>query len=121
MDIQIKRFRELRHMTQQELADMVGATKRQIGYWEKGNICLADAAKIADVFECSLDELAGRHWHSHSYIDPRQTALNGHYETFNETGKTELATIAERMSYDPQIRIEKDSQKHAQAESAMGA
>ena len=121
MNIQIRQFRELRHMTQQELADLVGASKRQIGYWEKGNIGLADAAKIADVFEWSLDELAGRQWQSRSYTDPRQTALNGHFETFNETGKTELATIAERMSFDPQIRIEKDSQKHAQDEGAMGA
>jgi transcriptional regulator with XRE-family HTH domain len=49
-------------MTQQEVAERIGATAASIGNWERDrfipNILLA--CDLADVFGCSLDELCGR-------------------------------------------------------------
>ena len=49
-------------MTQEELAFAVGATKRQIGAWERGenDIPMDYAVSIADILDCSVDDIAGR-------------------------------------------------------------
>lgn len=44
---------------------------------EERSLTLKDAALIADVFDCTLDELAGREFRpSTPYADPRQAELN---------------------------------------------
>lgn len=62
MDLKLKDIRKRMNMTQQELAAAVGATKRQIGAWERGenDLPMDYAATIADVLNCSIDEIAGR-------------------------------------------------------------
>lgn len=62
MNVNMKRLRKEKGLTQEELAKMVGATKRQIGSWERGenDLPLDYADSIASVLGCTLDELAGR-------------------------------------------------------------
>lgn len=64
MNLQLRKYRKQYSMTQGELAKKVGTTLRVISAWERGEtpLPLADAARIADVFAVSLDELAGRDW-----------------------------------------------------------
>ena len=64
MELRIAALREAKHMTQTDLAKQIGSTLRKVSSWERGEtpIRLEDAALIADVFECTLDELAGRQW-----------------------------------------------------------
>lgn len=61
----IKKMRERTGMTQQQVADYLGIKKPRYGDWERETreINLRDAIRLADLFECSLDELAGREWH----------------------------------------------------------
>lgn len=60
MGNRIAELRKKKGMSQTELGKRIGATQRQISYWENGHIDLLDAAAIADVLGCTLDELAGR-------------------------------------------------------------
>lgn len=64
MDIgqNIRKFREQKRLTQDELGKVIGMSQPIINQYEKGvkippvNVLTA----IADVFSCSLDELCGR-------------------------------------------------------------
>lgn len=62
MNVNMKRLRKEKGLTQEELAKLVDATKRQIGAWERGenDLPLDYADSIASVLGCTLDELAGR-------------------------------------------------------------
>ena len=58
----LKQLRKAKRLTQEQLADAIGATKRQVGAWERGEneLPMDYADTIATLFDCSLDELAGR-------------------------------------------------------------
>lgn len=60
----MKRMREQSGMTQQQVADALGIKKPRYGDWERETreVNLRDAIRIADLFQCTLDELAGREW-----------------------------------------------------------
>jgi len=62
MALQLKQLRIRRGLKQSEVAKMVGMPTRRYGSYEREEraITLTDAARIADVLECTLDELAGR-------------------------------------------------------------
>ena len=60
----IKEMREKAGYKQQDVADKLDVTIRRYGNWEREDreINLRDAIRLADLFGCSLDELAGREW-----------------------------------------------------------
>lgn len=60
----IKKMRERAGLTQQDVADAIGIKKARYGDWERETreVNLRDAIRIADLFHCTLDELAGRNW-----------------------------------------------------------
>ena len=62
MELNLKKLRKDKGFTQEKLAIAVGATKRQIGAWERGenDIPMDYAVSIADTLGCSVDEIAGR-------------------------------------------------------------
>jgi len=96
MNIQIKQMRKARGITQKELAARLDASVRQVGYWEKGRLTLEDAYRIADVFGCTLDELAGRQWHpkASAATDPERKVL-ACYRSCNAQGRAEMESFAE--------------------------
>ena len=54
--------RTSRHLSQKKLGEMVGVSGRSIGDWECGK-CYPNAlvvCDLADLFECTADELLGR-------------------------------------------------------------
>ena len=57
----IKELRERKNLTQQELADNLGISKRTLGYWEKGEVQIKPdkAQALADYFEVSVGYLHG--------------------------------------------------------------
>ena len=89
MDLKLRHLRKASDLTQGELANKLGTTLRVVSSWERGEtmITLADAARVADVFECTLDELAGRSWPKPDYADPLQQAMNDAYESLPEDRK----------------------------------
>lgn len=113
MDLQLRKLRKYKHLTQEQLASRVkGATFRKISAWERGEtpIPLADAALIADVLECSLDELAGRDWDPADFADPGQTQLNDSYRLLNDDSKADLVKFAKSYAADPERRVVKEGQ-----------
>ena len=104
------------------MAALLGIKTSRYGTWERGErmLNLEQAYNCAVALGCTLNDLVGMK-SARSYSDPRQAAINGHFESFNESGKTELATMAERMSHDPSIRIEKSGQEANQIQEALGA
>lgn len=60
MDNRICSERAARKMTQTELAAKVGVTRDTISAWERGGEVSGSALKkMTEVFECSMDWLAG--------------------------------------------------------------
>lgn len=109
MDIQLRKYRRLAGLDQQEVADALGVKKRTYGSWERGevSISLANAYDCAKLLGCSIDELAG-YSPSVKYSDPKQEALNGYYESMNDGGRDLLVQSAKSISADPERRIVKD-------------
>lgn len=85
------------------------------------SITIDNFLKIAHGLGMTAEELYYGKPAERTYRDERQTALNAHFETFNDDGRNELAKIAERMSHDPSVRIVKDGSEHADDTQAMGA
>ena len=100
MNLQLAALRESNHRTQTELAAKVGATLRKVSAWERGEtpIRLEDAAMIADVFGCTLDELAGREWSPSEYSDPRQAELNKCWDECEEGDRTAILRVAKSFA-----------------------
>lgn len=98
MRLMLKEMRESRGITQKELANKIGSTLRKISSWETDEvrIPLLDAARIADVFHCSLDELAGRDFSSSdTYADPRQAELNECWQEADEAQRSIILGVAQ--------------------------
>ena len=103
MKLQLRMLRKRRDLTQDQLAERIDSTLRKISSWEREEtqLPLADACKIADVLECSLDELAGRDWPQRSYADPRQGRMNNQYEEMNERGRQRAAESVDDVHANP--------------------
>lgn len=122
MKLELKKLRKQAGLTQDEMAKLLGIKKRTYGSWERLETMmnLEQAFNCAVILGCTLNDLVGMK-SGRAYSDPRQAAINSHFETFNESGKTELSTLAERMSHDPSIRIEKSGSNDNQVPTALGA
>lgn len=57
----IKWLRRKNKMTQEQLAFVIGVTRRTVVNWERGKtcICFSDAIKVCRKFGCTLDQLIG--------------------------------------------------------------
>lgn len=96
MELQLRRLRKRNDLTQDQLAMRINSTLRKISSWERGEtqIPLSDAAKIADVLECSLDELAGRQWPADA-LDGQEQKLVVDYRNTHDLYKPEIEHYAE--------------------------
>lgn len=123
MQLMLKKLRKAKGLRQEDLAAHISTTPRIVGAWERGETSLPfeDACRIADVLECSLDELAGREWRGEKFGDPGKNALVGYYDSMNERGRATLVESARLMSDGDSVRIEKDGAEDAGISSAMGA
>lgn len=100
MELQLRKLRENRHMTQTELAKETKTTLRKISAWERGetSLPLEDACRIADFFDVTLDELAGR-WEYVNKIPsatPDEVQLVDDYRKSDERGKGNILDVAQR-------------------------
>ena len=90
----IKKMRNRAGLDQKDAADALGITVRRYGGWEREEreINLRDAIRLADLFGCTLDELAGRPWPSEG-LPPDERELLDAYRSATETGQR-LITLA---------------------------
>lgn len=101
MELQLRRLRRLKHLTQEELGARIGQTARVLGAWEREETALPidEAARIADVLECTLDELAGRDFHPDAGSDPPEVReLAEIYHDANAQGRAAIMAVARSQS-----------------------
>lgn len=81
-------------------ADAFGTTERQVKSWEIGErkVSLDTACELADFFNCSLDELAGREEYVGTYSDARQAEINRDYGVLDEPSKDAAAAALRGMA-----------------------
>lgn len=85
------------------------------------NIGIGLFLKIAEGLGMTAEELYyGTPPERPRFDDPQQEAVNGHYESLNETGRRLVAETVEAMSSSPALRAVKDGQGRAD-QAAMGA
>ena len=92
----LKSLRKSNGYTQEQLANAIGATKRQIGAWERGenDLPLDYAIEIADLFGCSLDALVGSDRRSGQHLTPLETELIGIMRSITPQGQQQLLVFA---------------------------
>ena len=91
----IKKMRERAGLSQQEAAERLEITLRRYGNWEREDreINLRDAIRLADLFQCSLDELAGRTWESNQLSTEEQEVVDA-YRSTDPRGKAAIMRTA---------------------------
>lgn len=60
--MEIKRLREAAGLRQYELAERMGVKQASVSAWESGQAMpsAANLVKLADILDCSVDEILGR-------------------------------------------------------------
>ena len=104
-------------------AEYIGMPVSAYTEYEQGRngFTYEQAWEFADALGCTLDDLGGRGVPECRYSDPRQEALNGHYDSLNDESKTDLVKFAKSFAADSERRMEKSRPEHPAAEAAMGA
>lgn len=87
-------------LRQQDVADKLGVSLMTYGSWERGTraISFEQACALADLFSCSLDDLAGRDFSPDGPGDPRLARVVGAYEQAGEAGRALMAALVEVAS-----------------------
>ena len=97
----IKKMRERAGLSQQAVADALDITIRRYGNWEREDreINLRDAIRLADLFGCTLDELAGRDWpRVEASLTDEERRLVERYRRTDDRGRAAIMRNAEGES-----------------------
>lgn len=91
-------FQEMRvraGLTQQQTADALGVSRSRYASWEREDreINLDDAIRCANLFGCTLSELAGQHHRDELAADERH--LVDSYRSTDDRGKAAITAIAD--------------------------
>ena len=86
MQLVMRNIRKKKGYTQEQLAEIVGATKRQIGAWERGenDMPMDYAVAIADALGCSIDQIAGRTEYAFVTMNRNDTGYTVELKPFTE-------------------------------------
>lgn len=97
MQLELQAIRKSRHLTQKQLGDAVGVSMRKVSGWERleTEISLTDAARVADVLGCTLDELAGREFPGTTALSTDERDLIGLYRDANSQGQATIMGVAQ--------------------------
>lgn len=101
MQLQLQHLRKKAgYKSRAKFAEAFGTTERQVKSWESGErkVSLDTACDLADFFDCSLDELAGRFEYIGSYSDARQEEINRDYAMLDDPSKDAAAAAVRGMA-----------------------
>lgn len=96
LELQLKKLRKLAgYRTQSDMAKALGIPSRRYESWEREEamMSLEQACMVADVLECTLDELAGREV-SGELSNPYERELLGCYRESTEQRKASILQTA---------------------------
>jgi len=98
------KLREMRNrakLNQQQVADALGIPKGRYGDWERETttLNLKDAIELADLFNCSLDELAGHevHGREQQQISAEEMMLVEGYRVANDSQQLIMLATADAV------------------------
>ena len=101
------KLREMRNrakLNQQQVADALGIPKGRYGDWERETttLNLKDAIELADLFGCTLDELAGHEVHDREQqqISPDEQTIVDTYRAAGRLGKRVILATAREVAED---------------------
>lgn len=97
MKLQLMRLRKRAgYKNRESIAEKLGMTERRYKSieTEEVRLTLEEACHIADFFNCTLDELAGRSFSPKAYSDPMQDELNRCYEVSTVENRNGLLLTA---------------------------
>ena len=99
MNLNLRNMRKDHRLTQEKLASMIGATKRQIGAWERGenDLPMDYAVLIADVFGCSLDSLIEQSTNHANKLTTDELELLKKYRSLSPRGKSILKDVLDGL------------------------
>lgn len=85
----IAEMRKRAGMSQQAVADRLGMKKGTYGDWERETttLNLRDAVNLAELFDCSLDELANHPTPAKPAVSPDETQILEGYRSLDEEGR----------------------------------
>ena len=96
------KLREMRNrakLNQQQVADALGIPKGRYGDWERETttLNLKDAIELADLFGCTLDELAGHEVHDREQqqISPDEQTIVDAYRIADTKQKRHMLSTAQ--------------------------
>jgi transcriptional regulator with XRE-family HTH domain len=101
MNLQLQELRKKSgYSSRKAFAAAFGEAERKVKSWERGEtkLSLEDACRIADFFDVTLDELAGR-WEYVNKIPsatPDEVQLVDDYRKSDERGKDNILDVAKR-------------------------
>lgn len=101
MNLQLMSLRKAAgYKSRKAIAEALGISERKYKSWETEEVrlTLEDACDIADLLDCSLDELAGRDFQPEAYSDPFQKELNAAYARCGPQGKQSLLMSARGLA-----------------------
>lgn len=102
MRLRLRELRKAQGLTQKELTRAAGVQQGAVGKWERGEnqLKLTDAAMIADLLGCSIDDLVGCEPRELSYESRQHERLETSWASFNQTGKAKLLEYARLLVMD---------------------
>ena len=77
MNLQLKKLRTLRGLSQEDMAKELGIKKSRYGTWERGERTMSfpQAVACAEILNCTTDALAGRSVDDRKLTDPYEQEL----------------------------------------------
>ena len=103
---QIKQMRERAGLSQQQVADVLKIRVGRYGDWERETreINLREAIKLADLFNCTLDELAGRKSpNAQPSISADEQTIIDTYRAAGRLGKRVILATAREVAEDMEL------------------
>lgn len=123
MNLQLRELRRARGLKQSELAVMLHTTDRVVGSWERGEsaLPLEDACALADIFNCTLDRLAGRTAAAGELLLERdERELIERYENMNDHGQQVVLEVVRSFEGGARNRLRKSGGGPLAPSSAVG-
>ncbi len=97
--LNLKGMRNKANMTQGKVAELLNISTETYSSWEreKYDLSFVQAIQLADLFNCSLDELAGRKRATVLTMEepPVRTRIRNAFDQLNHAGREALAQVAE--------------------------
>lgn len=72
----LRELRQLKHLSQEQLADVLGISKQAVSQYERDLRTPKDYGPIADFFNVDVDYLLGRESKSTYYLDPETVEIS---------------------------------------------